>query len=322
MAEFPIVTVLMSTYNEPVEYIQAALSSILNQTYSNLEVLVIVDNPQNLEAISFLKSSSQKDNRITIHINERNRGLVYCLNYGISIAKGEYIARMDADDISFPKRIEQELKFLLEHDYDLVSTGIVAIDEDGQVLEGEKHPKYQPGRNLEKQMYYENRVAHPTVLIRKNALDMLYGYRTIKSVEDYDLWLRFLTEGYSIGFLETPLLYRRISYEGVSRSNRYVQFLGAEYVRLLYRQRKKSGRDNHSEEYYNAFLKKHHYFDKKALEAYHASYKEYCLAKEMLRNGKKLTAFKLFVHSTIASKLRMKHVWVMSRNKVRNFLFA
>ncbi|SMP65738.1 Glycosyl transferase family 2 [Sphaerochaeta associata] len=322
MAEFPIVTVLMSTYNEPVEYIQAALSSILNQTYFNLEVLVIVDNPQNLEAISFLKSSSQKDNRITIHINERNRGLVYCLNYGISIAKGEYIARMDADDISFHKRIEQELEFLLEHDHDLVSTGIVAIDEGGKVLEGEKHPKYQPGRNLEKQMYFENMVAHPTVLIRKKALDRLNGYRTIKSAEDYDLWLRFLTDGYSIGFLETPLLYRRISYEGVSRLNRYVQFLGAEYVRLLYRQRKKLGRDDHSEEYYNAFLKKHHYFDKKALEAYHASYKEYCLAKEMLRNGKKLTAFKLFVHSTIASKLRMKHVWVMSRNKVRNFLFA
>ena len=322
MAVNSLVTVLMSTYNEPVEYIQAALSSILNQTYSNLEVLVIVDNPQNSEAISFLKSSSQKDNRITIYINERNRGLVYCLNYGISIAKGEYIARMDADDISFPKRIEQELKFLLEHDYDLVSTGIVAIDEDGKVLEGEKHPKYQPGRNLEKQMYYENRVAHPTVLIRKKALDRLHGYRTIKSVEDYDLWLRFLTEGYSIGFLETSLLYRRISHEGVSRSNRYVQFLGAEYVRLLYRQRKKSGRDNHSETFYNAFLKKHQYFNKKALEAYHASYKEYCLAKEMLRNGKKLTAFKLFVHSTVASKLRMKHIWVMSRNKVRNFLFA
>ncbi len=322
MAAIPLVTVLMSTYNEPIEYIQAALSSILNQTYSNLEVLVIVDNPQNLEAISFLKSSSQKDNRITIHINERNRGLVYCLNYGISIAKGEYIARMDADDISFPDRIEQEVKFLLDGNFDLVSTGVVAIDESGLTLVGEKFPKYQSNRNLERQMYYENRVAHPTVLVRKKVLDALHGYRTIKSVEDYDLWLRFLTDGYSIGFLEKPLLYRRISHDGVSRSNRFVQFLGAEYVRLLYRQRKKSGRDDHSEEYYNAFLKKHHYFDKKALEAYHASYKEYCLAKEMLRNGKKLTAFKLFVHSTIASKLRMKHVWVMSRNKVRNFLFA
>ena len=322
MPEFPLVTVLMSTYKEPVDYIQAALTSVLEQTYKNLEILLIVDDPQNVEAIQLIESFSKKDSRICVNINDHNRGLVYCLNFGISIAKGEYIARMDADDISFPDRIEQEIIFILENNYDLVSSEIVAIDEAGAVLEGEKYPKFQPSRSLEKQMYFENRVAHPTVLIRKEALSDLKGYRTIKSVEDYDLWLRFLSAGYKLGFMQLPLLYRRISHEGVSRSNRYIQFLGAEYVRLLYKQRKKCGRDNHSEEFYNEFLRKHHYFDEKALRIYHDSYKEYCKAKEMLRNGEKLKAIILFIHSTFASKLRRKHVWTMSLNKVRNYLFA
>ena len=95
-----MISVIMSVYNERLEWLQAAVNSILNQTYSDFEYIIIIDNPDlNEDAVSFLKEIARADSRVHLHFNEKNMGLMKSLNVGIQISKGNYIARMDADDV-------------------------------------------------------------------------------------------------------------------------------------------------------------------------------------------------------------------------------
>ena len=97
---------IVALYNESVEYATLAIDSLCNQTYTELEIILLLDNPQNKRLLSLLKEYTQRDNRIVLYINEKNMGLPTTLNFGISVAHGEFIARMDGDDISMPQRIE------------------------------------------------------------------------------------------------------------------------------------------------------------------------------------------------------------------------
>ena len=106
------VSVIMSAFNEEIEYIQLAIDSILNQTFKDFEFIIILDNPSNETLKNYLISRKQEDCRIKFYANEKNIGLANCLNKGISLAKGDLICRMDADDISLPNRLEiQVIKF-------------------------------------------------------------------------------------------------------------------------------------------------------------------------------------------------------------------
>ena len=99
------VSVIMSTYKEPIEWIQQSVDSILNQTYKNLEFIIIVDNPEYAELVSLLNDYADSDDRISVVVNNNNIGLVKSLNKALSFCTGEYVARMDADDISLPERL-------------------------------------------------------------------------------------------------------------------------------------------------------------------------------------------------------------------------
>ena len=98
------ISVVMSVYNEPVDWIRQSIDSILNQTFRYFEFIIINDNPEGISQKKMLKDFAAKDNRIKIIENEENKGLTKSLNIGISKATGKYIARMDADDISMPDR--------------------------------------------------------------------------------------------------------------------------------------------------------------------------------------------------------------------------
>ena len=139
MNKNPLISVLLPLYNEPISLAKQAIDSILNQTFSHLEVILLLDNPQNTELINLIQDYEGKDNRVITHINSSNKGLPETLNAGIHKAKGKYIARMDGDDISAPTRIEKQLKFLLEHPHiDLVGSNAYAINEEGELI-GEYH---------------------------------------------------------------------------------------------------------------------------------------------------------------------------------------
>ena len=103
------VSVILSAYNEEERWFREAVESIINQSYENFELILILDNPNNTLLEGIINEYVNKDNRIIYIKNEKNLGLVKSLNKGLSYCRGEYIARMDADDISLPERIEEEL---------------------------------------------------------------------------------------------------------------------------------------------------------------------------------------------------------------------
>ena len=109
------VSVLMSVYNEPEEWMRVAIDSILGQTFTDFEFIIINDNPKRKLNREILSDYAKQDKRIVILENEENIGLTKSLNKGLKVAKGKYIARMDADDISLSDRLEKQVNFMEEH---------------------------------------------------------------------------------------------------------------------------------------------------------------------------------------------------------------
>lgn len=184
----PKVTVLMSVYNGE-KYLHEAIDSILNQTFKNFEFLIINDGSTD-ETKKILKSYN--DPRIIILENETNIGLTRSLNRGLRIAKGEYIARQDADDISMTERLKKQVSFLERNkNIGLVGTYCYVINEKGTMLYKTKSPlKHE---NILKFLTRGSVFAHGSVIFRKVLLEKVGAYREeFKSSQDYDLWLRFI----------------------------------------------------------------------------------------------------------------------------------
>ena len=114
------ISVIMATYKEKIELLKVAIESILKQTYNNFEFIIILDNPENIEHIRCIENYQKNDDRIRFYINEKNMGLTKTLNKALSLSKGKYICRMDADDVSMPDRIEKQLHYLNQYHYDLI----------------------------------------------------------------------------------------------------------------------------------------------------------------------------------------------------------
>ena len=125
------ISVLMSVYNESEHILRSSISSILEQSYTDFEFIIINDNPKNNEINKVLMSV--KDSRVKIINNPNNLGLVKSLNKGLEVASGEYIARMDADDIAVRDRLQKQLSYLEKNNCDIVGSSILCINEDGSI---------------------------------------------------------------------------------------------------------------------------------------------------------------------------------------------
>ncbi len=246
-----MISVVMSVYNERLDWLQMAVKSILDQTYTDFEYIIIIDNPQLNEAsVSFLKEVSAKDSRVQLHFNEENIGLMRSLNVGLGLVHGEYIARMDADDISFPDRFEKELAFLTSNKYDMVSANRIDIDEEGNEISRAKHIKNTP----EKHLPYNNFIVHPSVIVKTNVMKKLGGYREFYNSEDYDMWLRVLSAGYKIGILEDYVIYYRIRQTSMSLRNKLESYYITKYQQQLYWERVNTGSDSFSVEHFKSYM--------------------------------------------------------------------
>lgn len=201
----PKISVVMPAYNAD-KYIAEAIDSILCQTYTDFEFIIINDgSTDNTEDIIL----SYKDERIVYLKNEKNMGIVYTLNRGLDIAKGEYIARMDSDDISLPTRFKEQIKYLEKHkNIAVLGTAINIFGEeiDRYTFIFSHNPKIAKA-----ELFFNPSLAHPTVMIRKTILDSfnLRYEEDYKDMEDFRLWWRISQYG-NIVSLKTPLLnYRR-----------------------------------------------------------------------------------------------------------------
>ncbi len=213
----PLVSVLIPCYNVE-NYVVESISSIMDQTYTNLEIVVINDCSTD-STLQKLQELAEEDSRIKIYNNETNLKLIKTLNKGIELCTGKYIARMDADDISFPERIEKQVLFLERStDYDVVSTMFYTFRTGKS-----KHNLYvNPKTHEELQAYllFRSGICHPAVMIRKTLFTEL-GLRFEEEylhVEDYALWSKaiYCTKLANIG---EPLLYYRVHESQVSTLN-------------------------------------------------------------------------------------------------------
>lgn len=207
----PVISVIMSVYSEPLEWIKESIDSILNQTFKDFEFIIINDNPTRIANEDILVKYSQKDTRITILTNEKNIGLTKSLNRGLSVAKGKYIARMDADDISLPERLIEQYNFMEQHTEIGVCGSFIKYfgAKDTIVVYPEKHNQMF--------LFFMSTFAHPTVFIRREILVkfQLNYNEELRYSQDYDLWERLysVTKFHNI---QKVLLHYRISEQQIS----------------------------------------------------------------------------------------------------------
>lgn len=221
-----MVSVIMSVYKEDEEWLQEAIESILKQTYNDLEFIITLDNPDNFKLKEILIKYSKNDSRIKLIFNNTNKGLVYCLNNMLKSSKGEYIARMDADDIAFPSRIEKQLIYMKENDIDLLGSNTINFNETIEYT----NKLFLLDKDIKTNIGNGAYIPHPTWLVRRKVYEDLNGYRDINSAEDYDFILRTIKKGYKIGNYSKPLLKYRINNNSISRKNALKQKLTSIYL--------------------------------------------------------------------------------------------
>lgn len=211
----PLVSVILPVYNGE-KYLEEAIDSILNQTYRNIECIVVNDGSTD-STLDLLLNYQKCDKRMVI-ISRENRGLVTSLNEAIQISHGEYIARMDADDISYAERIEKQVCYMEEHkDVYLLGTDFNLIYEEGVSEEIVKaaqgmHRRSQAAIDREDWFLSSNetmKFIHPTIMVRKELFDKVGFYRQYQS-EDMELYFRTGVYGLRIDKLAEVLLDYRV----------------------------------------------------------------------------------------------------------------
>lgn len=209
--EKDLVSVIMSNYNTPEEYLRSAIESILNQTYQNFE-FIIIDDCSTDNSLSIIESYS--DERIKVIRNEKNLGITKSLNRGLKAATGEYVARMDADDISLEKRFEKQVEFLKSHpDHIVCGTGVELIG-DWQSKHSNKFICRTIPQKDEFRIYllfgnYPN-IVHPTAMFNRNLLlkhNITYNER-YPLAQDYRMWISCSEVAECANLSETLLNYR------------------------------------------------------------------------------------------------------------------
>lgn len=229
-----MISVIMSTYKEDERLLRESIESILNQTYKDFEYIIILDYPDNDVHKRVIEEYAIKDDRIHFYVNEKNMGLTYSLNRGLSLCHGEYIARMDADDISLPDRLERQMKYLEKNHYDLIGGITEMINENGSLLYSIKSVPTDP-KKINKALRYSQCIAHPTWLGRKEVFEKNAGYRHMPLCEDYDFTLRAVLNGFVISNLNEPVLKYRMTSNSISRSNLFEQYLYMSYITNEYK---------------------------------------------------------------------------------------
>jgi len=203
------ISVIMSVYNTKSEYLVQAIESILHQTYSSFE-FIIVDDKSSDGSLGILRQYKQKDDRIVLIENKKNLGLTKSLNIALGVSKGKYIARMDADDVSLPNRLKEQYEYMeRHHEISVVGSQVYTGKNVFLPIPGYNDLNYI---NLFQMMFWNAGVSHPASMIRRDFLNKhnIKYDETIRNTQDYALWLDIVTNGGLIKCLPVILLIYRI----------------------------------------------------------------------------------------------------------------
>lgn len=239
MSEIPRVSVVMAVWNG-ARYLEKAVQSILTQTFTDFE-FVIIDDGSTDSTPEKLQRYRAADRRIRVY-HQENAGLTRSLNRGFALAQGEYLARMDCDDIAFLDRFERQVEFLDRHpQVALVGSSVVRIDESGREIKRSDCPTSHA--EIVRALADYNCFTHSTVMLQKDKLTAVGGYReAYRHAEDYDLWVR-LAERYELANLAEPLLYYRVYANQISVRHLEEQIVSVVGARAAARERQATGKD-------------------------------------------------------------------------------
>ena len=197
----PLVSVLLAVHNDD-RFISAAIESVLRQTISDLE-LIVVDDASTDETPARLAGAD--DPRLLVLRNDEQLGLAASLNRGLERAQGRYVARLDADDVAFPQRLERQLAHM--EGVAILGTAVVDLDADGR--HGATHRNPLGRRAVRWHSLFSSPFFHPTVLVDRAALGELRYDTAFAESEDYDLWTRVLANSDGANLAE-PLVAKRV----------------------------------------------------------------------------------------------------------------
>jgi glycosyltransferase involved in cell wall biosynthesis len=211
----PKVSVLMSVYNGQ-RYLREAVESILNQTFTDFE-FIIVDDGSTDNTWQILQGYAASEPQIVLVRNETNVGLAKSLNRGLSLARGEYIARMDADDVSLPERLAAQMAFLDEHpEVGVVGSSVQLIGTDGSLGNVWRYPTMHA--LILWTLCFVTPFTHPTVAFRRAVVEGVGGYNDALSAnQDRDLWRRLSSITRFGNLPDVYLLYREHHSNSVSQ---------------------------------------------------------------------------------------------------------
>ena len=222
MESKPKVSIVMSIYNEPLRWLQLAVESMQKQTFRDYEFIIVCDNPDFSEGIAYVSEEAAIDSRIKLIINEKNIGPTKSFNKAIAVAAGEYIARMDADDIAMPERLEKQVAYLDSHpQISVCATDVHIIDREGKIT---RRNRYSRKRDQALNVI-SNSMAHPSVMFRRSLVKErfpLYNEDFTYS-QDYELWMFLISKGHGFHTLKDPLLHYRKSSSQISSSKKKAQ---------------------------------------------------------------------------------------------------
>lgn len=226
MTHTPLISVIMPVYNTE-RFVGEAIESILNQTFTDFE-LVIIDDGSTDSSREIIQHYAQQDQRIKAYQNEENKGISYTRNKLIELSQTNYIAAQDSDDISLPQRLELSYNYLQNHrDCAVVGWNNIIIDEEWVVVWYRKY-----SNNIKNIILKKSPLSQPSIMLRKDCFHKVWWYDPhLNYGEDYDLWLKFYAQWYIIHNILADLLHYRIrSWQTKSdklketlRNTRYIQ---------------------------------------------------------------------------------------------------
>lgn len=212
-----LVSIIMPSYNTPSEYLEQAVDSVLSQNYHEFE-LIIIDDGSTEANWEIEQKYAAKDSRIYLYKNDKNRGIVYTLNRAMGIAKGDYVFRMDSDDVCETNRLSRTIEFLDDNpDIDIVGGQF-------RYLIGGKLGIWKPhmprkDEEIKARMLWSSPFAHPTICFRKSSIEK-YDIRYLvgEKAEDYNLWVSCAIAGCKFANLNDYVLRYRIHKDQITQT--------------------------------------------------------------------------------------------------------
>jgi len=217
----PLVSVVMPVHNAQ-RYLAEAIESILKQTFTDFEFIIIDDGSTDESAV-IMQDYARRDARVRVHCQPK-RGVVCALNKGLSVANAPLIARMDADDVALPARFEKQVEYLVQHpECVMVGTDVLFIDEDGAPIMLQEHHRAHHAIDAELLKGIGGAMRHPAVMGRREAIARCGGYHSYNdTAQDIDLFLRLGEIGQLANIPET-LLHYRVHAQSVSQNKQELQ---------------------------------------------------------------------------------------------------